>query len=113
MPGTVSEHKLTKDQVVVAEAVFNAAKKACGIIAHCHVILALKGADQKIEAAKLLAKERDVPEMLRIELGVIGAETVLAKRGIGEQGKEGVTWALSSPRPRAPENNKNMLPPLQ
>jgi hypothetical protein len=79
LPETAAEHEFTKEQIAVSQLVFESAKKAVAITAHCHVILGLQGPDQKTEAKKLLSKPRDVPSILITELQAIaGAQAAVS-----------------------------------
>jgi len=65
---TATEHDFTATPLAVARTVFTAAKKAVTIVAHCHVVQEMRGAEQKAAAKVLCDTEQDVPLMLKQEL---------------------------------------------
>ena len=63
--------KLTDHQREVSQqcsSIFTSAKKAVTVTTACHILLVLKGADQKSQAEKILLKQAELPKSLVPEL---------------------------------------------
>ena len=63
--------KLTDHQREVIQqclSIFASAKKAVTVKTACHIMLVLKGADQKSQAEKILLKQAELPKSLVPEL---------------------------------------------